>query len=139
MFCQRDHTADLALEVEAASLPELFAEALRGLTDCVTDVAGIEPRHRRRLKASAAALDLLLAAFLDEALYRFEAGGELYSGARVALRRGAAGHELAAEVLGERLDPERHPVKTAIKGVTLHGLAVERRAEGWRARVVLDI
>ena len=139
-FRHLDHTADLQLEVEAPTREELFAEALRGVTDCVTDVAGVRPEVERRLAASAAELDLLLVAWLDEALFHFERTGELFSAAAVELGdRAAGGFELRAAARGEALDPERHPVRTAIKGVTLHGLRVERHAGGWQARFVLDI
>ena len=47
--------------------------------------------------------------------------------------------ELRATVRGERFDPDRHPVKVAIKGITYHGLEVRQSADRWRARVIFDI
>jgi SHS2 domain-containing protein len=47
---------------------------------------------------------------------------------------------LAATARGETYDPERHPIKVLIKGITYHGLEVVEGADGrWRARVIFDI
>ncbi len=134
-----EHTADLAIEVTAGDLGGLFAEALRGMTDCVTELALVEPRVDRRLEASAAELDLLLADWLGEAVTAFETRGELYSAAEVAVAKGADGFHASAVVRGEPWEAGRHPLKVLIKGVTYHGLEVARRPGGWRARLVFDI
>ncbi len=134
-----EHTADLAIEVTAEDLGGLFAEALRGLTDCVTDVARVEPRVERRLEASAPELDLLLVDWLGEAVAAYETRGELYSAAEVEVAETADGHRVSGRVRGEPWDGERHPLKVLIKGVTYHGLEVARRPGGWRARLVFDI
>ena len=55
------------------------------------------------------------------------------------IKESKAGFELEATAAGEPYDPERHPVKIAIKAVTYHQLAVEQTASGWRARVIFDI
>jgi len=43
------------------------------------------------------------------------------------------------ELLGEPLDPARHEVRTEVKAVTYHALAVARRDGGWAGRVILDL
>ena len=134
-----EHTADTGLEVEAESLDELFVEALRGMTDCITELEQVAPKTRRRIGVRAADLGQLLVEWLSEVVYVFEVEDLLSSQAEVEIQESEAGFELEATVAGEPFDPDRHPVKIAIKAVTYHQLAVEQTANGWRARVIFDI
>jgi SHS2 domain-containing protein len=134
-----DHTADVGLEVEAAELPELFSDAIRGMTDVITEVGSVEPRVERYIEATADGLDLLLLEFLGECLYRFDAHQELFRDARVEVEEAGEGWSVRGVARGEGLDPRRHPMKVMIKAVTYHQLQVERADDGWRARVILDI
>jgi SHS2 domain-containing protein len=134
-----EHTADTGLEVEAPSLGELFLDSLRGMTDCITDLEQVVPVSRRRLEVRAGDLGRLLVDWLSEAVYLFEVEDLLLSHAEVEIRESQAGFELESTVAGEPFDPDRHPVKIAIKAVTYHQLAVDQTATGWRARVIFDI
>lgn len=134
-----EHTADTGLEVEAPSLAELFVDCLRGMTDCITELDRVVPVSRHRLRVRAGDLGRLLVEWLSEAVYLFEVEDLLLSRAEVEIRESPAGFELESTVAGEPFDPDRHPVKIAIKAVTYHQLAVEQTADGWRARVIFDI
>lgn len=136
-----DHTADLAVEVKAPTVPGLFAEAARAFTDCITDVGTIESRQRLNVHLAASALDALLVDFLSELLFRFEGGGFLPCRALVFLDGAAErGWELQSRLEGEPFDLDRHPYRTQIKGITWHGLTLEQLEDGtWRAMVVLDV
>ena len=134
-----EHTADTGLEVEAGTLEDLFVEALRGMTDCITEVEQVAPKTHRRLGVRAGDLGRLLVEWLSEAVYLFEVEDLLFSRAEVEIEESKEGFELEATAAGEPYDPDRHPVKIAIKAVTYHQLAVEQTASGWRARVIFDI
>jgi SHS2 domain-containing protein len=135
-----DHTADIAVEVSAATRDELFAEALRALTDCVTELERVEPRERRSLDLGARELDLLLVDWLGELLAAFEVEGLLFCRAEATVADEPGALHLTAKAWGEPYDPSRHPLKVMIKGVTYHGLEAGPRADGsWRARVIFDV
>ncbi len=135
-----DHTADVGVLVTADDRETLFAEALRALTDCITDVDLVRPRSSRAVELAAADLELLLVEWLGEALYRFDAEGFLASAADLRIRgRGDRGLRLAGEMRGELHDPDRHPHRVAVKAITYHGLEVARTAAGWTARLIFDI
>ena len=138
-FQSLDHTADIGIEVRAASAEELFSEALRGMTDCVTDLAKVENRLARDVAVEAAELDALMVEWLSEGVYRLEVEDLLLKDATVELDRSAEGWKLVARVKGETFDSTRHPLKVPIKGVTYHQLVVEQREQGWFARVIFDI
>jgi SHS2 domain-containing protein len=134
-----EHTADVGIEARAASLDELFVDAAAGLVDVITDVSLVEPRREAALEVSAAAPDLLLVAWLEELLYRFDVQGELYAAGEAQVTDEGEAWWVRARLRGETFDPARHPLKVQVKAITYHGLEVARDEQGWRARVIFDI
>jgi SHS2 domain-containing protein len=135
-----EHTADLGIEVRAATLDALFADAAAGLYDTILELAEIAPTRQGELRVEAAALDLLLVEWLEELLFRLDAQGELWLRCSVQVSEGAGGRWTAgARCDGERLVPGRHALKVQVKAITYHELEVARTEEGWCARVIFDI
>ena len=87
----------------------------------------------RRLSLSAEDAPELMRDWLRELLFWHETEGLAFAGARFET---LAETQLEAEVT---LRPARDEPVREIKGVTLHGLAAERRAGTWVARVILDV
>lgn len=143
-----DHTADVGAELAADSLGELFAEALAAFTDTITRRRSVGRRRERRFRLAAADADALLVDWLSEVLYAYEVDGLLLHDAAVSVEEeppatgDAASRRLRLDAVarGEVYDPDRHPIKVLIKGVTYHGLRVEQRDDGrWHASIVFDI
>jgi SHS2 domain-containing protein len=135
-----EHTADLGIEVRADTLAGLFADAAAGLYDTITELDAIAPQQQGELRVEAAALDLLLVAWLEELLFRLDAHGELWPLCTVELSEARGGRWTAsARCAGERFVAGRHAVKVQVKAITYHGLEVARTPEGWRARVIFDV
>jgi SHS2 domain-containing protein len=130
---QIDHTADLALELWAPDERELLLEGARAIVEVLTEGASIEPRAERRIALCAVDREDRLVQWLNEVLYAAVTDGFLFASADLEL----AGSELAARVLGEEGAGDR--VATELKSVTYHDLLLESGADGWRARVVIDV
>ena len=135
-----EHTADLAIEVDADSLDELFRLAAEGMFDLIMDRgAGGAPAGRRAewrtIAASGPDLEALLVAWLGELLYVHVSDGLVLH----AIRRLTLEPEhVDAEVGFTTPDPETG-VERELKGVTYHDLRVERREGLWHARIVFDV
>lgn len=155
-----DHTADVGLDVVAPTLAELFGRTATGMAclihgadragdahpaaDAQADPAAVEAARsgggpgetdalRRRVTLAADDLPALLRAWLREVLHWHEAEG--LTPRRVAFAAlTESSLEAAVTLAPDPLEPIRE-----IKGVTLHGLAVERRGRGWAARVIFDV
>ena len=139
-FTPIDHTADIGVDLEAASLEELFAEAARGFTDALTDLETVEPVVRRHLEVSAGDRELLMVEWLEELVFLFDVEALVFNVVGLEIdETPEGGFKLAAEVAGEVVDPDRHPTKVAIKGITYHELEIRHDADLWRGRVIFDI
>lgn len=133
-----DHTADLGIEVEAATLDELFGEAARAFADCVTEVDALAARKRRALRVVSSDLESLLVDWLSELLFVFETRGELFSAIDAKVSRADGNWQVAASATGEAFDSERHGLKIPIKAVTYHGLEVVEKNGAWSTRIIFD-
>jgi SHS2 domain-containing protein len=131
-----EHEADVGLLVRGRDGAELFANAGLALFDLVCELDRVEERARYLLEGAADSVETLLVEWLNELVYLFEGEG-------VVCRRFAfpAWSETAfrAAAFGEPVDPERHDPRDLVKAATYHGLAVALGADGYEARVILDV
>lgn len=139
-----DHTADLALTLEAPDLPALFAEAALALSSLVygeTEAGGPAPLSRNVTVEADDIADLLVD-WLREIHYALVVEGWIVrqvDGLEISPGDGSGGARLRAELRAEAFDPDRHEVAHDIKAVTYHRRDVAFRDGLWRAFVVLDI
>ena len=142
-----EHTADLGLELEAPSLPELFLRAARGAMWMVLErwpPASEEPDSAtRKLELAEETAEALFRAWLRSLLLWEELDGFVTTGARISLFPSPAcgapdglGLALTAQVEGAM---DEGPRVREIKGVTLHGLRVERVGDDWHGQVIFDV
>lgn len=131
-----EHTADLGLRVKAADLPELFAEAGRGLFSVIVDnLQDVQPREERTFALEEEDRAFLFFDWLNELLYCFESEHVLLCAFEVDLDGG----RLTATARGEPVDESRHHLAHEVKAITYHRLKVEQTDSGWLAEVIVDI
>lgn len=134
-----EHTADVGVELEADSYENLLSEGVLAFTDCLTEIDAIQVQLERQVDLTAASREALLVDWLNELVYLFEAESILFRRAELEVREMESGLALSGRLQGERYDPSRHPIKTLIKAVTYHQLAVRSSNRGWTARVIFDL
>ena len=131
-----EHTADVALRVEGDDLADLFAAAVQGFFALIGSATFASSETRTieitaRAEDSAERLRDVLRGFLRE----FDRDGFF----AIEVRADDDGRVARVTAIGGSFDPARHEFRTEIKGVTWHGLRVERRDDGWQADVVFDV
>ncbi|MHB8874333.1 MAG: archease [Myxococcaceae bacterium] len=127
-----EHTGEVQVRIEAATLPELFAEAGRALAELLTDSPRPPSGSAEEVTVQAADRDALLVEWLDELIFRSETRRKVYGGISVVR---ASDTELVALIRGS--EPER--LKTAVKAATFHNLRIAEHAGRLSATVVLDV
>ena len=135
-FREFEHTADLGVEIDAASLSDLFAASGEALFALIADPEKIEIRRELPVSASADGIQELLHAWLCELLARFNLDGFV---ARTCTIDNLTHGRVEGRIGGEELDLQRHGFRTEIKGVTYHDFAVWQDDGKWRARVIFDV
>ena len=137
-----EHTADVGLRVRGRDLEDLFRTAAEGLfDDIVANRQDVRDVERECVSLVADSLADLLAAWLNELIFRCETRHRLYSHFDVHLsgKDSDVGLSLGAEIGGEPIDRDRHVLDHEVKAVTRHALTLRRDGEGWVAELILDI
>ncbi len=143
-----DHTADAAVLVRAPDPRALFERAALAMLDLGIDVAAVSlgdlegegqgERTSFEVAVTAADREELLVGFLGEVLAQSILRG-VAVGAVDVTELSFAPARVTARLFGEPLDLHRHGFRSELKAVTYHHLLVSEDADGWSARVVVDI
>lgn len=135
-----NHTADLGIEITGRTKRELFAKALWSLMDILIErrepVKGISNFRYRTLTVEGSDIADLMVNFLREVLFIFN--GESLVIVKCEITE-CGNKKLAARLSLEPYDQKKHSMKKEIKAVTYHGLSVEKRKNGWKARIIFDV
>lgn len=132
-----DHTADIAFDVSADSLEELFVESAKAWRICVVgDISG-KSLSEKNINLNAGSLEELLVNFLNEINYfllskkwlcvifnKISINQELKTISAVA-----SGFELESSI----------QIKEEIKSVTYHQMEIKKINDKYLTRVVFDI
>jgi len=130
-----EHTADVGIVAYGRDLPELFANAARGMLHFMIDPDQVRPAVSRDLAVEADDLEGLLVAWLNELLLVLNGDGFLPAEFRV---RSVTPDRVEATLQGEPVDPGRHRFRLDVKAATYHALSV-RQTDGWEAHVLFDV
>ncbi len=133
-FFEREHTADVLMQVCGATKKELFEDAAQALFSVMfPSRAKEEATIRFTLHEEDG--EQLLHEFLSEILYYAEVECVALSRAEVTFTSSG----LSAELFGEPFRREKHAGGTEVKGVSLSGMEITRTDEGWSTLVLFDV
>jgi SHS2 domain-containing protein len=126
------HTADVRLRVSAATIEDLFAEALRGLMDVIKAERIQAGNVHARVRVTAPDTTALLVDFLNEVLTRCHIERAIYPRVRFRSMTAAA---LEADLEGDHVAGFGEDVKA----VTYHEADVRQENGNWSTALVLDV
>ncbi len=139
-YAIRHHTADLALEVSAESLPEFFRLLVRGIGVLYAG-PGIRLRAQQTpLTLTADSLERLTVRLANEVIFRFDAQAQLvHDLADITVVQEPSGDWLlAATPVGMAIGEEMKQ-DADLKAATYHGLEVKQSTAGnWFATLIID-
>ena len=131
-----DHTADIGIRAQGATLQELFIHMAQGLTELLAEDSRLEPRLTRSISLKADDGDSLLLAWLQELLFWFSTDRFLpveYALETVSLTA------LHGQLRGDTFDPTRHVQGREVKAITRHLLEVDQQDGVWMGQVIVDV
>jgi len=129
------HTADLRLEITGSGFPQLVENAGKALTALLTDRRKVRKTLSRAIIIEGENPEELLVNWLNELIYWFEVQKILFADFNFEkLVKG----QMKVTAHGEEFSPQKHILKDKPKAATYHLLNVEKNADRYIARVVLD-
>ncbi len=131
-----DHTADIGIEVWGDTKKEALAATVEAMFDLIVDNESIVTREEKIISVSGVDTADMLINLLREALYLFHGKSWLCKTCEILEM---AEEKITARLRGEPYDAKKNQLKMEIKAVTYHTLKIEKRDQGWRARVIFDV
>ena len=129
-FIEVPHKADIAIDVFARSLPELFINAAWGLYHILGVRKGTGDLEKIHFTLDDIDIEGLLISFLNELLYQVE--------------KGLAAEEINLQLEHNHLEAaiDMATLKTCqrpVKAVTYNEIKITQSEEGFKTRIVMDI
>lgn len=131
-----EHTADVGLEAEGATLEATIEALVEGFGHLVCPEGEVEERETKMLTVEARDLADLVVDLLDELNYVHQVDHFVPASADADVARTDEGPRLRIEVAGEGYDRDKHGHLMEIKATTYHGLEVD---EDGRVAVLFDV
>ncbi len=131
-----NHTADIGIRVFGRSLATLFENAGLALFDIITDISQVRDCTIRHIHLRRETVDELLVEWLSRLLYLHAT--ELLLGHSFHIQS-ITEQNLDGELHGEIFQENRHIIKTEVKAITYHNLAVHYEQGLWKATIVIDV
>lgn len=129
-----EHTADIAFEVNGASLSDLLKNATFAFNEGFTYPRELGTSRQETIEIKTDGPDYLLYKWLNELLFLFDT--HFFAAKEVSMEVDEEEFYAKGILEGDTINPEL--VKVEPKAITLHSFKVEKR-NGWNAFVVVDI
>jgi SHS2 domain-containing protein len=126
-----EHTADIALNVWAPDLQQLFIESAKGMLSLMEIQVGQERRESHSIVLQDKDCAILLVEYLSEILYLVERERLGFFFFEVLIE----GNKLVSEIIGSSIISQRKE----IKAVTFHDLEIISEHENCRVTIVFDV
>jgi SHS2 domain-containing protein len=131
-----DHTADVGIEVEAASPEDAFVGCGLAMFDLMVGLESVGGDVTVPVRVEGDGPAELLVAWLNELLYFYAVKRVVFSGfAEVELGE----QSFRAVGCGELFNPSKHRGEMEIKAATYHNASLAHVGDRWIARVIFDI
>lgn len=135
-FLENISLADVAFEAKGKTLGGLFSSCAEATAaTMVKDVSSVKPKIAKKLDLKAENAEKLLYAFLEELVFLKDAELLIFSKFRLKVTETS----VLGEIMGEKIDMEKHEMLVDVKAVTMHMFEVKKEKNIWKARVVLDV
>lgn len=131
-------SADAAFEATGRTLEELFSDAAIATFEVMADTNTVKQLLTRKIELENESVDGLLIDWLSELVFLKDTENILFSVFDVNIRKNDV-YILKAAAKGEKIDREKHSLRSDVKAVTYHMFEVTKKGDDWTARVVLDI
>jgi SHS2 domain-containing protein len=131
-FEEVEHTSDVALRVWGRDLPELFANAARGMAWLLAGPATVVAVTERSIELTAQDAETLLVSWLGELLYLGEEDGIVF--VAFELEEVTSTHLQGSARGGTPEEPRQH-----IKAVTFSEMEIRPGERGLETKIVFDV
>ena len=135
-----EHTADVYIAAQGATLAESFENAALAMFEVMTDTEKVSSDIENSVEIEAEDEYALLYSWLEALLVKFEIKNMLYSKFEISsIKETPEGFRIQATVWGEKFNAGKHTQKVGVKAVTYHRMEIIKDIDTVRLEFILDI
>ena len=135
-----DHTADIAADLFADSLEELFVAGAESWKESVMEKFEVINPELKYIELIENSPDELLVSFVDELNFKLITKKWVYNDVNeIKIEQKEDQWILNCKISGEKLNEKKHTIKTEIKAVTFHQMDIKEVNRKFITRIVYDI
>ena len=135
-----DHTADIAVDVEADTLDELFTASAFAWRDSISDDKESFQSQERSLVLSENGMEILLVSFLSELNFLYQSESWMMNSIKyIEIGKKDDGWTLSLKILGGNFNRNDMKLKSEIKAITYHQMEIKEKNGKFSTRIVFDI
>jgi len=131
-----NRSSELVIKVFGKSQAELFANSGFALFDLMTDIEKVQGQEHLPVEVEGMDRDDLMVNWMRELLYLFQGSGYLLKEFHVA---DVKENYVRGEVVGEKLDPDRHEIQREIRSIAYHQSRMAKTGDQWTAQVIFEL
>ncbi len=129
------HTADIGIKVKGKTLKGLFKNSAFALFDIISDLNRIKVKEDFKLNLKSENLEELLHDWLKELLFQCNVNLFVFKEFHIARLNNTS---IESTAIGEHIT-SKDILKTEVKAVTYHNLAVKKEKDIWKAEIIFDV
>lgn len=130
-------SADVAFEAYGKDLNELFANSALAMFEVMINTSLVNKKIERFIEVNGYDLLSLMFNWLNELIFYVDTENLAFSEFEVNVDE--KNFKLKAICKGEKIDRNKHEVRTLVKACTYHKMKIWKENEIWKATVILDI
>jgi SHS2 domain-containing protein len=130
-------TADIAAAAYGRTLNKVFANAALAMFEIMTDTKLVASTKEKKLEVRGHDLKSLMFNWLSELIFVSDSENMAFSKFEVVVDEKA--FALTAKCAGEKMDPSKHELRTAVKAVTYHKMEIKKLGGMWKAQIIFDV
>ena len=135
-----DHTADIAVDIKADTLDELFMASAYSWRDYISDDDNSFSSEKHLLDLSENNLEVLLVSFLSELNFLYQSESWMMDKVNsLIITEKNDSWNLNAEILGQSSNRREMNLKTEIKAITYHQMEIKEQQGRFSTRIVFVI
>jgi len=134
-----DHQADIGIIGEGRDMNEAFQEAARAMFNIMCNLKKVEKKKSINITVKAKNAEELLVEWLNELLAQINLKNMVFSAFDVYITKRFGRYILKGAAHGEKIDRQKHELKTEVKAATYSQLGVVKTDDHYRCQCIIDV
>ncbi len=134
-----EHKADVGIRGTGKTKEEAFAECAKAMFSVMVDLETLGSEEKFDIEIETNDLESLLVDFLNHLLYLRDVNETMFSKFDLYIINDGDEWKLNGKVFGEKVNKEKHDIKSDVKAASYHQLKVEEKDGEWLAQCVVDV